>query len=163
MKKLLLILLSAITFQGFAQKGLPDIDIKDMNGQKVNMAEVCLSGKMTVVSFWATWCGPCKKELNNMAELYDEWKEKYNVEIIAVSIDDARNAAKVKSYANGQGWEFKVLLDENQQLQRALNFQTVPYTLLVSPTGEIIYQHSGYLEGDEYTLEEKIKGCSVKK
>jgi len=63
----------------------------------------------------------------------------------------------VKTYANGQGWDFEVLLDPNQDLKRALNFQTIPYTILVDKNGNIVYRHTGYIEGDEYLLEEEIK------
>lgn len=75
----------------------------------------------------------------------------------AVSIDDSRNASKVKTYINGQQWDYDVLLDPNSSLKRALNFQTVPYTLLIDSKGSIVYTHSGYVEGDEYILEDHIK------
>ena len=75
---------------------------------------------------------------------------------MAISIDDSRNMAKVKTYINGQGWDFEVLLDSNSDLKRALNFQTVPFTLLIDQDGNIVYRHTGYVEGDEYILEEEI-------
>ncbi|OWY24369.1 TlpA family protein disulfide reductase [Sphingobacteriales bacterium UPWRP_1] len=136
---------------------LPSIELMNMNGEKVNIANYGDNGKITVFSFWATWCAPCKKELVNLAELYDEWKEAYNLEIVAVSTDDQRTAPKVKPYVDGQGWEFDVLLDVNEDLKRALNFQTVPYTLVKDQKGNIVFEHSGYVEGDEYELQEVIE------
>lgn len=149
-----------VTTQNFAQsKGqkLPSIEIKDLSGEKVDISEYSNGGQITVVSFWATWCTPCKKELNNISEIYEEWVEDYDMKLVAISIDDSRSLAKVKSYINGQGWDFDVLIDANSDLKRALNFQTVPFTLLLDKEGKIVYRHTGYVEGDEYILEEEIQ------
>jgi cytochrome c biogenesis protein CcmG, thiol:disulfide interchange protein DsbE len=151
-------LVGLFTLNAFSQSNeLPSVIVKDIDGKDIDIASFGKKEQITVLNFWATWCTPCKKELNNMVDLYDEWKEKYNVEIVAVSVDDARNAAKVKTYANGQEWNYTILLDMNQDLQRALNFQTVPYTIMLNKKGEIVYKHNGYVEGDEIELEEKIK------
>ncbi len=139
------------------EKTLPSITLTDMNGKKVNVADYGKSGKITVISFWATWCVPCKKELTNLADLYDEWKKKYNLQVIAVSIDDSRSTSKVKPVVDGQRWEYEVLLDVNQDLKRQLNVPSVPFTLLVDANGKIVFMHNGYTDGDEYVLEEEIK------
>lgn len=139
------------------EKTLPAITLSDMNGKKVDVSSYGQSGKYTVISFWATWCVPCKKELTNIAELYEEWQKKYNVQIVAVSIDDSRSTTKVKPYVDGQRWTYEVLLDTNQDLKRALNIQSVPFTVLVDKDGKIVYTHSGYVDGDEYVLEEELQ------
>lgn len=166
MKKIILstlILLFAFAMVTQAQtKGqkLPSIEIKDLSGNSVDISKYSENGKLTIISFWATWCVPCKKELNNVAEIYDEWVADYDVELVAISIDDSRNMSKVKTYINGQAWEFEVLLDANSDLKRALNFQTVPFTLLIDQDGNIVYRHTGYVEGDEYILEEELEKFS---
>lgn len=137
----------------FTEKELPSLSIQDIYGKKVDVSSYGTNGKMTVISFWATWCSPCKKELNNISYLYEDWQDDYNMELVAISIDDARNASKVKAYVNGQGWDYEVLLDVNEDLKRLLSFQTVPFTVLVDEKGKIVYSHSGYVEGDEYVLE----------
>lgn len=154
----LLFIFAATIIANAQSKGqqLPSIEIKDLSGNNVDISKYSKNNKMTVISFWATWCVPCKKELNNMAELYEEWVEEYDVELVAISIDDSRNTSKVKAYVDGQGWDFEVLLDANSDLKRALNFQTVPFTLLIDKSGSIVYRHTGYVEGDEYILEEEI-------
>lgn len=174
MKKLALCLLTLLTLSSYAQaekpknqtaetikkmfteKTMPAITLSDMNGKKVNVAELYKSGKTTIVSFWATWCTPCKKELSNIHNVYEDWQKKYNVDVVAVSIDDVRNTSKVKTYVNGEGWEYQVLLDINSDLKRALNIQTVPFTVVIDKNGNIAYEHSGYVEGDELELEKKI-------
>jgi cytochrome c biogenesis protein CcmG/thiol:disulfide interchange protein DsbE len=163
MKKLLktlsisLFALTALFFVSADSPGLPSVKLKNLKGQSVDIQDFAKSGKPVVISFWATWCSPCKKELSNIAEIYDQWKEEYGVEIVAVSIDDARSTDKVKSYVNATQWPFTVLLDPNEDMRRALNFSVVPYTLLLDKKGNIVYTHNNYVEGDEFILEEKIK------
>ncbi|MDA9952258.1 MAG: TlpA disulfide reductase family protein [Chitinophagales bacterium] len=141
----------------FTEKQLPSLSINDMYGKKVNVAEYGENDKITVLSFWATWCSPCKKELNNISYLYEDWQDDYDMELVAISIDDVRNTSKVKTYVDGQAWDYDVLLDTNEDLKRMMNFQTVPYTVLIDQRGKIVYTHSGYVEGDEYILEDYIK------
>jgi cytochrome c biogenesis protein CcmG/thiol:disulfide interchange protein DsbE len=170
MKKLLsLLLLFSVALSVLAQEEpssiqtLPNITIKDMNGKTINVSDYGKSGKITVISFWATWCGPCKKELKNINEHLEEWMEAYDMQLVAISTDDSRNTVKVKPFVNGQGWEFDVLMDLNQEVMRALNAPNIPFTVIVDQTGKIVYTHLGYQEGDEFELEEKIKALSSKK
>ena len=145
------------------EQKLPDISISDVNGKKIYIPDLGKSGKITVLSFWATWCIPCKKELTNIADLYEEWQKKYNVQVVAVSIDDSRSAGKVKPYIESQKWTYQVLLDANQDLKRELNIQSVPFTVVVDATGKVVSTHSGYVEGDEFVLEEELQKLVNKK
>ncbi len=135
---------------------IPAIDVKTLEGKTVSIKEYVGQGKITVISFWATWCSPCKRELDAIAEIYPDWQEEYNVELIAVTIDDARSMAKVPALVETKGWEYTILADSKRELQKALNFQTVPQTFLLDAEGNIIYTHSGYNPGDEIELEDKI-------
>ncbi len=162
-------LIIALAFSAFAQsekkglekfigeKSLPDISLSDINGKNVNVSDIGKRGKITILSFWATWCVPCKKELTNMADIYDDWKKKYNVQIVAISIDDSRSSTKVKPTVDGQRWEYEVLLDVNQDLKRQMNIQSVPFTVVVDAKGKIAFTHSGYVDGDEFVLEEELQ------
>lgn len=143
---------------GIAQNSfLPNLTLTDINGNKVNIKDLSKDSNIIVLDFWATWCIPCKKELNNISAIYGDWKKKYNVKVVAISIDDARNSSRVKAFVKGQGWDYDVLLDLNQDLRRALNFENVPYTLLINKEGKIVYEHNSYVEGDEYVLQNEIK------
>lgn len=144
------------------EKTIPSLMLNDASGKQVNVGDYSKSGQLTVISFWATWCVPCKKELNNISELHDEWKEKYNMKVVAVSIDDSRSSTKVKPFAEGQRWQFDLLLDPNQDLKRELNIQSVPFTVLLDKRGKIVYTHSGYVEGDELVLEDELKKYAAK-
>lgn len=138
-------------------KTLPNITLTDVNGKSVNLPDYGKSGKLTVLDFWATWCIPCKKELNNIAGIYDDWKKKFNAQVVAISIDDSRASSKVRPYVEGQRWDYDVLLDVNQDLMHALNIQSVPFTVIIDDKGRIIATHSGYVEGDEYVIEDELQ------
>ncbi len=155
----ILLILSA---QAQQKQTMPEISLKDVNGKSVNTGDYSRNGKITIISFWATWCTPCKKELSNINDLLDEWQKKYDVELVAVSTDNSRNVPKVKPFVEGQGWDFACLLDVNEDLKRALNAPIIPFTVLLDKNGVIVYTHTGYVEGDEFILEEKIKELVAK-
>lgn len=164
--KLVLFTLLALTNMTFGQKeagkDVPSAMIEDLNGKKVDFKSLIEPGKVYVVSFWATWCVPCKKELTNMVDLAPNWKEKFNAEVIAVSTDDSRAKSKVKSYVKGEDWPYQVLLDQNQDLMRSLGIQSIPFTLIINKEGKIIYTHNSYVEGDEFEIENKLISISQK-
>ena len=157
-KVLILVLISFFTLKNNAQnKSLPDVEIKNLENNSFNIQNIDNEGKPIVISFWATWCKPCKKELNNIAEVYEEWQEETGVKIIAVSIDDSRSISKVNPYINSVDWEYEIYLDSNSDLKRAMGVSTVPHTFLLNGKKEIVWQHRGYVEGDEEELLLEIK------
>jgi len=156
-KTLLVLAILFVTLAAFAQKTLPSANIKTLEGQSINVQELGKTGKITVISFWATWCSPCKKELDAIADYYEEWQEKYGVELVAISVDDARSAAKVPGMVKEKGWKYRVLLDPGKELQTAANIQAVPHTYVLDQNGHIIFEHNGYTPGDELELEELFK------
>ena len=161
-------LLSVLLFLGVASftfgqdKSLPSVEVKKLSGEDVNIQEYAKNDKLTVISFWATWCAPCKRELDAISEMYEDWQEDYNMELVAISIDNARTFTRVKGMVQAKGWDYEVLSDITQALQRAMNFQDVPYTFIIDTNGKIVYSHSGYNPGDEDELEEKLKELTEK-
>jgi peroxiredoxin len=143
-----------------AQSVIPETYVKTLEGQQVNIRDLISKNKVTVLSFWATWCSPCKKELEAINEDYADWKNKYGVELVAITIDDARALAKVSPMVKERGWSYTVLSDVNKELMRALNFQAVPQTFVVDKDGKILYKHSTYVPGDEEELEKAIEKAS---
>jgi len=157
--KLVLFLFLAFSLSAFSQssKKFPSVNIKNLNGKTVNTDEFVNNGKITIVSFWATWCVPCKRELDVYNDVYDEWKEKYDMEIIAVSTDNIRQFAKVKPLVAQKQWPFTVLSDINEDLKKTLNFSAVPQTFILDKKGNIVFDHSGFKLGDEYEVEEVLE------
>ncbi|MCC7246032.1 MAG: TlpA family protein disulfide reductase [Saprospiraceae bacterium] len=159
MNRFLLVALLAMVFStAFGQnKTMPSANVKTLEGQTYNVQELAKSGKITVISFWAIWCGPCRKELDAFLDYHEEWKEKYGVEIVAVSIDDARTVANVRGVIEKHGWPYRVLLDSQRELMQAMNVSNPPYTMLLDKNGQVVFEHLSYKPGDELELEEKIK------
>jgi len=135
---------------------IPSTTVKSLTGVNINTSDLNNDGAPMIINFWATWCSPCKRELNNIAELYPDWVDETGVKIVAISIDDARNMNKVKPYVDGQAWEYEVYIDPNGDFRRAMNVQNVPHTFLVNGDGKIVWQHNSYSEGDEYELYDLI-------
>ena len=140
-------------------KTLPTANVKTLEGQSVTVKSLAPEGKITVFSFWATWCKPCIQELDAIKDLYPDWQEKYGVEFVAVSMDDARTAARVKPFTTNRGWLYTIVNDAAREFQQAMNVSNPPLTLLVNAKGEVIFEHLGYAPGDELELEEKIKAA----
>lgn len=167
MKKIALLVIGlALTTLSFAQeqpavKKLPEVKLVDMEGKPVNTAALGFEGPV-VISFWATWCAPCKRELNTIHEVYEKWQEETGVTIVAVSIDDEKTKNQVPLYVNGKGWEYLVLMDPNFDFKRAMGVGNVPHTFLINTDGSIVYSHTGYSEGDEEKLYAEIKKLAGK-
>ena len=160
MRKLFLYLFATILFSTLSiaqNRTLPSVNIKTLDGSNINITELDNNGSPIVISFWATWCKPCKKELNAIAEVYEDWQEETGVKLIAISIDDTRSMSRVAPYVNSSEWEYEVYLDSNSDLKRALGVSTVPHTFLINGEGKIIWQHKGYIDGDEDELYEQIE------
>jgi len=136
----------------------PAATLKNLDGETVKIEDITSEHKKTIVSFWASWCKPCKSEMDAIAEYYEEWQEDYDVEFVAITIDNARGLAKVPAIIASKDWNYTFLSDPNQELQRALNFQTIPQTFVVDQENNIIYSHNGYTPGDELELEAILKG-----
>ncbi|MBP5514568.1 MAG: TlpA family protein disulfide reductase [Bacteroidaceae bacterium] len=159
MKRIALLLFilhsSLFALHSFAQ--LPAITLKTMDGQTVKTDTLSNQGKPFIISFFATWCKPCNRELSAIMEVYEEWQEETGVKLIAVSIDQAQNINKVKPLVDEHGWEYDVLLDPNSDFRRALGIQMIPFTLIVDGKGKIVYKHNGYTDGAESELIEKVR------
>ncbi len=145
-----LVLLTLLCRLTLAQ--VPNLTLRDINGKQVNVQQLCSNGKPTVLSFFATWCKPCLRELNAIADMYDEWQETTGVQLIAVSIDRAQDIEKVKPLVYGNNWDYVVLLDQNNDLMRQMQVQTVPHIFVINGVGKIVEQRNGYTDGEETNL-----------
>ena len=139
------------TIEGIDTKQIPVVNLKDMKGNSVNTSKLGFTGPV-VISFWATWCAPCKKELNAINDVYEKWQEETGVNLVAVSIDDEKTKNQVPVYVNGNAWDFLVLMDPNGDFKRAMGVNNVPHTFLVDQSGNIVYSHNNYAPGDEEKL-----------
>lgn len=152
-----IILLTILFYNiGISQSSLPSTALKTLNGEITNLQKISSENDLIVVSLWATWCVPCKNELDAISEVYSDWQEETNVVLYAISVDDSRTVKRVKPLINGKNWDYEILLDTNNELKRALGSSAIPLTLIIK-NGKIVYRHSGYVPGSEEDLYEEIK------
>lgn len=155
--------LTALTFNTTAQEdkgifsqSIPDVALKNLNDETIHTGSIENDGKPIIIAFWATWCTPCKNELNAIDELYIDWQEETGVKLIAISVDDQRTASRVVPYVDSRAWEYEILLDPNGDFKRAMGVNNIPHTFLIDGNGKIVYTHNNYAPGDEYELYDQI-------
>ncbi len=158
MKLLLSCILSFFILGWLHSQSLPlhQIDLKDLKGERITMDKILPEGKNVILSFWATWCGPCKKELDAIKSHYEEWQNKYNVALIAISTDNARTAGRVKATVMQYKWPYEVYQDTESQSKQVFNFESIPFTAILDSKGNLVYSHIGYSNGDEQLLEKEL-------
>ncbi len=150
-----MLLLWSVMGCAFAQ--LPSVKLKDINGKVIDTATLSNDGKPFIISFFASWCKPCNRELKAINEVYADWQDETGVRLVAISIDEAQNAQKVKPMVDAAGWEYQVLLDPNSDFRRAMGVNMIPHVFIVDGNGKIVESRSGYTEGGEQHLIEKVK------
>lgn len=154
-KLLCLLILAAVSVGASAQ--FPSVMLKDINGKVVDTSKLSNDGKPFVISFFATWCKPCLRELKAIAEVYPDWQEETGMKLIAVSVDESQNAGKVKPLVAAEGWDYEVLLDTNSEFMRGMGVQMVPHVFVVDGNGKIVESHSGYTDGSESGIIDLIR------
>lgn len=155
-----LMMISTIAFAQenmFRYKKLPSVNIKNVKGLSFNTDNIKNDGKPIIISFWATWCKPCVRELTTIADVYDDWVSETGVKLFAVSVDDSRSMTLVAPMVSGKGWDYAVLLDPNSDFKRAMNVGPIPHTFLLNGKGEVVWQHTSFAEGDELNLIDMIR------
>lgn len=156
------LILAAVLALG-ASAQLPSVQVKDLKGRTVNTATLSNGGKPFVISFFATWCKPCMRELRAIADVYPDWQDQTGMKMYIVSIDDAQNTNKVKPLVDAEGWDYDVLLDANSDFYRALGLQAVPHAIVVDGKGKIVYTHTGYTDGSEGELIDAVRKAAATK
>ena len=156
MKRVLFFLILSISLSAYSQKSIPNISLSDFEGEKTKIFEAIDENQITVISLWATWCVPCIKELDAINEVYEDWIDELDFNLLAISVDDSRSVRRAKALVNGKSWPYEIYLDTNQDFKRALGTSFIPQTLIVK-SKKILYQHTGYQPGDEDYLFEKLK------
>ena len=166
MKKILSFMCLLLAVATVSAQQLPDVKVENAQGKIVSVRDLS-QGKPLIIAYWSIACKPCIQELNAINDALADWRAEADVDVIAVSVDDARLKASAKAIASSRGWEFICVYDENQELKRAMNVSLTPQSFVVDAEGNIIYSHSGYTPGSEQELFDKVlelkKGSKKKK
>jgi thiol-disulfide isomerase/thioredoxin len=123
-----------------------------MGGPNLRLQEQ--RGQVVLVNFWATWCGPCRKEMPHLSRLYDKYRPSGFV-LLGVNVDD--DASKAVDLATKLGVKFPVLLDTDKKASKLYDLSAMPATVLIDRDGRVRYVHRGYLDGYEDTYDKQIR------
>ncbi len=134
-----------------------DFTLQDLEGNDVKLSKLLEKGPV-MISFWATWCSPCKEEMKKMFPVYEKYKDR-GFTYIAINQDNQKSVSKVKSYINANGYSFPVVLDPDKSVFESYSGVGIPYSLLISKDRKIISKHLGYVTGDEIKIESEIKNA----
>ncbi len=115
-----------------------------MDGTVTALSDFLQDDKNYVISIMASWCGPCRIELDVFNMVVDKWREEYDTEIIALSVDKPNDAQKLAALVKKQGWNMNVLHDKMGYSARELEVFSIPQTFLVNKKREITYETKGY-------------------
>ena len=127
------------------RKSLARFELKSLDGKRVRSKD--FDGKVAVVSFWATWCKPCKQELDALNELMKKHDE---LTVLAIATDGPETQSDVRSTLRRKRWKFINAADADGSVGSSLNPRgSVPFTMFVDKNGKVAYVHAGYRSGDE--------------
>jgi peroxiredoxin len=132
--------------------GAPDFTLPSLDGPNLRLQEQ--RGRVVMINFWATWCGPCRVEMPHLARLYEKYRGS-GFTVLAVNIDE--DPHKAASLAKQLGMRFPVLLDSEKKVSRLYDLSTMPSTVLVDRDGRVRYVHRGYRDGYEDTYDKQIR------
>lgn len=162
MKKIALLLtLIFSVYVTIAQTKAPKTIIQTASGEAIAFDKAANPGSLTLVSFWANWCIPCKKEIKTVHDKMATWKSqgaKFNY--MLVSVDDEKTIEGAKTYLSKQGYNTKAYYDVKQEMKKALGFQNVPFTAIIDKKGNVVYTHSGFDADAESKILAKLKELS---
>lgn len=133
-----------------------DFSLRNLSGSEVSLGD--FQGRVVFLSFWATWCGPCKVEMRHLHAFHQELEEK-GLTVLFISIDDARAGMAVKQYVRTNKYEEELfLLDKQSEVVGIYNpKKSVPFSVLIGRSGEIAKVWEGFNPGEEETVKQAIQ------
>lgn len=127
----------------------PDFTLPKFGGGQFTLSS--LAGKVIILDFWATWCGPCRMEIPGFIELYNGYKDK-GLEIVGVSLDRDREVA-VKPYAEKMGINYTIVFGNQEVTERYGGIRGIPTTFIIDQSGNIAWKQVGAVHKEIFETE----------
>ena len=133
-------------------KPAPDFTLKTMSGKNLKLSEQ--AGDVVLVNFWASWCGPCRKEMPLLNDLHNKYKA-LGFSVWGVNVEE--QSAQAKSFIDSSPVDFPILLDNTNKVSKLYNVIAMQTTVIVDRNGNLRYEHKGYQAGDEKIYRKMVK------
>ncbi len=142
-------------------QALKSLTLTDLKGAPVELAEMA-GNNVIMVSFWATFCKPCKAEMPFLQQLYDKYYEQ-GLRIVSISLDSPDTEALVKPYIERNRYTFPVCIDRQSDATIQFNSKSVlPFLVIIDRKGKLALKKDGFSVGDQGYLENLVKGLLEK-
>lgn len=135
-----------------------NITLKDLEGNNISSLAIQNGGKPVIILFWTTYCKFDKYEFSAIQKVYDEWQKETGVKLVAVSVDDNRTVSRVKPTVDAYEWPYEFYIDQDHAFFSAMGGKPIvtPYTIIINGSGEVVWSKTGFVEGDEKEIIDKI-------
>lgn len=122
----------------------PDFTVQMLDGTRYTLSDLTAEGKVVMITFWATWCPPCRQELSHMQEaIFDRYK---GTDLVVLPISRGEEPGKVRALLKKMGITFNVGLDQTEQIYHSYATNYVPRTYVIDRNGRVAYLGLGYDE-----------------
>ena len=145
-------MLAAADLKAWTGGSAPALELKDLDGRAHRLADY--RGRVVLINFWATWCGPCRDEMPSIQRL----KEKLGgrpFTVLAVNLDEPES--RIRKFLSEMKVDFTVLLDPERKVARAWDARILPASFLIGPGGRIHYSLVGELEWDHELVVDRVR------
>jgi len=139
-------------------KQAPDFTLESIDGSNISLSE--LKGNTVVLDFWATWCGPCRRSLPELNQLYKD-KAGENLKVFAINIKEDKE--QVESFLKSAGLSLPVLLDKDGQVAKEFGVKGIPQTVVIDKQGAVKKVFVGAGPGTFEQLRQQLEGAANEK
>lgn len=130
----------------------PDFTLKSSSGKNLKLSEH--RGEVVLLNFWASWCGPCRKEMPYLEQIQEKYSD-YGFTVMGVNVEE--DSSKAKKMLKDIPVSFPILYDTTNSVSKAYKVSAMPTTVIIDRDGNMRYLHKGYKSGDEATYKQWVK------